>query len=404
MEKIYMNEEKSKRQRNSSLNTSVILSLVVAVFAIAALITVGFNQISFAAPLDPNAGQFRSASHADRIYRKDYDELTEYNVPIYYDDTGNVQVFCIEHSREYAGDSIYLRNKEITDYGLLYLLAHTLVSGEYVTPDSLYDNINTAEISKADAKKYVETWIAQSAIWVYQNNVGAPNSELSSTEIGIVENTDNLVAHVNNSEDIELNLNLPSGKKLYNYIKDLVDAAGSHRNAEGFVFVSTPDHNLSKVDGGKYYQTSAITVTADSTNEMKHYRVSTSGVDGAFVVGEDGNTISEDQDLQPGTKIFVRVPSDKVKDVSKNLALNVDATFSIYAGYIYSVDEDSQDVVTVEDQEAHILGGTVFELIGTPDTGMNTAQTIYFIGLVVLLCGVGIIYANAKPVKKQSQQ
>ena len=32
-----------------------------------------------------------------------------------------------------------------------------------------------------------------------------------------------------------------------------------------------------------------------------------------------------------------------------------------------------------------------------PDTGMTTAQTIYFIGLIILLSGVGIIYATAKP-------
>ena len=37
----------------------------------------------------------------------------------------------------------------------------------------------------------------------------------------------------------------------------------------------------------------------------------------------------------------------------------------------------------------------------SPDTGMTTAQTIYFIGLIVLLCGVGIIYANAKPVEEK---
>ena len=39
------------------------------------------------------------------------------------------------------------------------------------------------------------------------------------------------------------------------------------------------------------------------------------------------------------------------------------------------------------------------ELVFAPDTGMNTTQTIYFIGLIVLLCGVGIVYANAKPVQ-----
>ena len=35
------------------------------------------------------------------------------------------------------------------------------------------------------------------------------------------------------------------------------------------------------------------------------------------------------------------------------------------------------------------------------DTGMSKAQTIYFIGLIVLLCGVGIVYANAKPVESK---
>ena len=32
-----------------------------------------------------------------------------------------------------------------------------------------------------------------------------------------------------------------------------------------------------------------------------------------------------------------------------------------------------------------------------PDTGMGIAQTIYFMGLILLLSGVGIVYANAKP-------
>ena len=33
------------------------------------------------------------------------------------------------------------------------------------------------------------------------------------------------------------------------------------------------------------------------------------------------------------------------------------------------------------------------------DTGMSVAQIVYFIGLIVLLTGVGIIYVNAKPAE-----
>ena len=36
-----------------------------------------------------------------------------------------------------------------------------------------------------------------------------------------------------------------------------------------------------------------------------------------------------------------------------------------------------------------------------PDTGVTAAQTIYFIGLIILLSGVGIIYANVKPAENK---
>ena len=378
MEKIYMNEENGQKQGKRSVNASVVLSLLVAVFAIAALITVGFNQISFAKPLDPEAKQFKSAAHADRIYRKGY-SAGEYNVTMYYDETGEVQVFCIEHKKDYAGDTIYARNTQITDYGLLHILANTLASGKYVTQDH---------------NKYVETWVAQTAIWEYLY-------QLDEDELEVAQATTELVAIVNNTEQVEAG---DPSVNLYNtYVAPLVNEA-RNKKAAGFVIVKKTDDKLSKVDDGKYYQTSAITVTADSTDDMKSFTAWTDGIDGAYVVGEDGKKIEKGDTINLGTKIFVKIPADKVKDVKKNLALNVDAVFDMYAGYIYSDSNDSQDVVTVEDQDAHILGGTVFEIIGTPDTGMNTAQTIYFIGLVVLLCGVGIIYANAKPVKKQTQE
>ena len=51
MEKIYMGDNNSpQKQVSSKYRVSIILSFVVAVFAIVALITVGFNQVSYAAP------------------------------------------------------------------------------------------------------------------------------------------------------------------------------------------------------------------------------------------------------------------------------------------------------------------------------------------------------------------
>ena len=58
-----------------------------------------------------------------------------------------------------------------------------------------------------------------------------------------------------------------------------------------------------------------------------------------------------------------------------------------------------QKVITVTSSTTLTGDATTMEVTGVPDTGVSSAQTIYFVGLIVLLCGVGIVYANAKPVQ-----
>ena len=78
-------------------------------------------------------------------------------------------------------------------------------------------------------------------------------------------------------------------------------------------------------------------------------------------------------------------------------------TFRGYDGYYYRAD-GAQTVSTVFTTDVKNDTGLEFTLNYTPEvpsTGMNMAQSVYFIGLIVLLCGVGIIYANAKPKSQQ---
>ena len=56
----------------------------------------------------------------------------------------------------------------------------------------------------------------------------------------------------------------------------------------------------------------------------------------------------------------------------------------------------------VVDIDGVLADGKQFDLAPAPDTGISAGQTIYFVGLIVLLCGVGIIYANAKPTQVQN--
>ena len=66
----------------------------------------------------------------------------------------------------------------------------------------------------------------------------------------------------------------------------------------------------------------------------------------------------------------------------------------------YYVAEDAQTIASVASIANNVNKGAEISLNYTPrvpDTGMSTAQTVYFVGLIILLSGVGIIYANVKP-------
>ena len=71
-----------------------------------------------------------------------------------------------------------------------------------------------------------------------------------------------------------------------------------------------------------------------------------------------------------------------------------------YVAYFTNQLLDRQKVAFVGTVTQHISKGIVipFDIdVTTEDTGITAAQSVYFIGLIILLAGVGIIYANIKP-------
>ena len=130
---------------------------------------------------------------------------------------------------------------------------------------------------------------------------------------------------------------------------------------------------------------------------LKNYTISLNGIEGAKAVDEDGNELTGA--VTPGTKFYVRIPAEKVTKNVQKVVVSVDGKFTTLEGKYYNAAGNYQRVVSVKTGEKTISKGTDVEFVGTDDTGMTTVQTIYFIGLIVLLCGVGIVYANAKPVQ-----
>lgn len=402
MEKIYLEENKNKKK--FKFDASVVLSFVVAAFAIVSLVSFGFRQTSYAMPTDTNnINEFNflefvnpSGESNITVSGSDGMVITGYTVPIMFaqwDTSGRYYTaYCIEHKVGIPQTAKYQFESENSDVGLLYLLNEA--------GDSSVGNItdlSSIKISNADSDmdEYIKhVYIYQTAIWVYLNETASSNANnvLSQEELNVIKNGKSLQLLVSAQEEASSTVDFERD------IRPLVDAAKTASSNKD-LSVKFDGTDISKVDGGKYYQTPIVNVTSSTESSLIGYDVEVDGFDSsAIVVDEEGKKIDNLTNLSKGTKFYIRVPADKVTEKSQNLTVQVKGHFNSLDGSIYSSGAN-QKVITVTGKTIDKVSGDSIEIVGVPNTGMSTAQTVYFIGLIVLLCGVGIVYANAKPVQ-----
>lgn len=385
-----MEENNNKKGKKSVVNASVVLSFAVAIFAIFSIAMAGLSMnqksgISYAAPTTlPDNFTFNILDGGTDI--EGTDGVGNFNAPMYVaNNDSNSPIFCVEHNTNVNDGESYTSGEAINDYGLLYLLNNSYANGVRVT--------NATDV-------YVEGWVTQVAIWMYLYETDPTATQttsknyISPEDVNIIKNTNKLVAY--NSARTN-SVVIYQGEKLYpTYIKPLVDKAKAASDV-AVLNVSKASDEISMSEDKKFYFSALITVTGDPSSALKNYTISLNGIEGAKAVDEDGNELTGA--VTPGTKFYVRIPAEKVTKNVQKVVVSVDGKFTTLEGKYYNAAGDYQRVVSVKTGEKTISKGTDVEFVGTDDTGMTTVQTIYFIGLIVLLCGVGIVYANAKPVQ-----
>ena len=398
MEKIYESEQfeehSFKHKKKSSLNGSVILSFAVAFFAIFSLIVCGFNEISYAAP-DNTFPEKITFYHYQLTGGEDVDIIAENNgniiiSPLFFADSAFTKpLFCVEHAvpPSNSGTELTLINSNPAegsnaDAGITYIINNSFVKGKNMLPDSSRD---------------AEAFATQIAIWSYLYNK-YPNNEkykLEAAQLDAIANATKFQYHTA-TEYTDL---YTSNKSIYKtYIEPIVQRAMSANFAQR-VIVTKGNDNITKVEDGKYYQTAKISVSGEPANELVSFDVELKGVDGAFAVSAtDGKKIESLSNIPKGTDFYVRVPVDKVTETLQELRIEVSGHFNTFLTNDYG-ENNNQKIISVDDATRIFVKGTDYNVVGAPDTGMSAAQTIYFIGLIVLLCGVGIVYANSKPIE-----
>ena len=219
-------------------------------------------------------------------------------------------------------------------------------------------------------------------------------------EIKKINKEERLILYLNINVEFA-NLEKKMQKKTLNtIINDLITKANAAK--EPSMKVTKASDEITKTKDGKYYQSAAISVVPSSTSVYSSYAI-VPVIDDIIYVDENGEgfqIVEKNVYIPINKKFYVRIPTDKVSEEVKKINIEVKSYTDLGPLVFYKTGNDMyQRLASVSES---IIKETIgVEFVGSPDTGMNAVQTIYFIGLIVLLCGVGIVYANAKPVESK---
>ena len=422
MEKIYMEDSQSQQSKKSrsQIRLSVVLSFVVAFFAIFSLIACGVSQVSYAAPTDGEIvdDNFTFKVDSTKLWVQNASGQ-RFAIPMYYaNEIGGKAILCIEPTVDVPDGAAYQRGGQVlSDPGLLYLLSQFYdengdnknivgaLSGDYGNADT-----------KAKMTEYANEFVKQAAVWLYVTQKGYA-SNLDGTETGSVlkefyNQSYSKIYAQDRSLTPELYIEFTSNDAdlIYQSVKLYVRAAVEKTSFSSISL--TNSSSLSKNDNGDYQIGYEV---ASEQGTLLGYKIEVlDSNDTAYdsskvqIVDENGQVIENGTVTCTATscpnKFAVIVSKDMITQTQTDYVFNVSITgnFESLTGGVYQAiqnPDENQKVITVSASSNSV--GTRDQFIISEDTGMTTAQTIYFIGLVVLLCGIGIVYANAKPAESK---
>lgn len=394
MEKIYMHDNQKQKIRRARKRGSSVTAVLVAVVAVAALIAVGFGQISFAIPEEGVTLGNEFISAEPDVATMIYGENSRFGVNQLLTKDGK-PVFCIERDITYKGDLKYVKSERVLDSGLLYLMSN------------IYPNKKIMD-GATELPLGVQVWLSQSAVWIYASINGYENNtemtadvmEKILLETQLYDKDMNVVAKIDD-DDIAAGHSSLMGK--YGIFKLLQDAQKLGTAPSNSLNVTKKSEGVSMTSDGKFYQTDYIevvgTVLSESIGTFNGYELKTKNApEGTMIIDKDGNEIKDVTNLAPGTKFAFKIPVEKVTEENKKIEVNVLGSFDSYAADIYVADT-SQTVTSVSKVNNNLSVPLDVDLNYTPtvpDTALDNSATLYIIGLILLLSGLGIFYTSAK--------
>ena len=302
-----MEENKNNKKKKSVIDATVVLSFVVAIFAIVSLIAFGINEVSYAA--DPVVGAtdlgggftLHSSSAATNPYYYDYNDTTagrDTVVNYLWGDSEDVGLYCIEHGVNITNNTAYTKDGKLSDNPLMYILAN----GEKFVKD------------KGVTNEEAIYWIVQSAIWVHMHNLyGATDAGTHGlTDVDSILDASVIYKHTmssttGNFSNTQVSLGSDTAEP-GTIVGQLVDEAEQHTASILSVNVSACD-KLEDLNGDKR----CLINVSSPLNNIKSYTVSLADSDltGVFVSNGDSTPLN-DHVFNGGESFYVYIPKSEL--------------------------------------------------------------------------------------------
>ena len=365
--------KKSLTNRVNGLSSSAKWTFVFAFLAVISMVVLGLGGESFATVFDPAPPTFTADPHVPT------NNITRgmITIPNLTANNRTLRVYCLEVDVSFCHDNVYTQGSQNNDYGLNFILRH-----------------GYHEVADATPAQQDQIWITQMAIWYYLDRdrmlsveMPAGSGEFPYSEAVLAESR-------------------AQRPDLWAEIDRLVSAARAATRPTSNLEITWDNANFTLSTDGRYLVSGLMNVSGTPNEIFEYFSISLNGAPSGTVVLNDRMEVMENiTELAPGTRFYIRVPVDNITAGSATFTAEITGRFYQFRAWNYTAGANCQSVVLVE-RVPELLSREVEVTVrfapDVPDTNLFANRGVLAMGIIILLSGAGIIYANVKP-KTQEQ-
>ncbi len=289
------------------------------------------------------------------------------------------------------------KTKGTVDYGISYIIAH---AQDYLKK-------NNIEERKTYKRNIELSWFTQVAIWKYQDINNFSKVSMNSNELyeAGYNTVQDFVNDVNNTRYKLVYSN--RAITLWNLADGLVAEAKKVNSSSTLTL--TYDGNYSIEESTKKVKTALI--SPSTSGSISSFALDLSNApSGTKVYSESNAEITNLSNVSSSTKFYLKIPVENVENFTYDFNITASAKIGDYKGHRYQVPPENlkqpnslpkSTYVLVTAEPEQIQSTIKFNATHVEDSASSIPKIIYIVGLFVLLCGVGIIYFNINPKKKE---